>query len=66
VADELDARRQLTQQRLVKEASDFDAIEGAEDDEDAVEGAALALGEEFGAALSFWFDEVGERVERVP
>jgi hypothetical protein len=59
VADEQHAGRQLAQQLLVEEARDLNAIERAEDDEDAVEGAAAALGEEVGAALGRRLQQLG-------
>jgi hypothetical protein len=66
VADELDARGQLAQQLLVEEAGDLDAVEGAEDDEDAVEPPAAALGEELGAALGLGLEQVRELAQRRP
>jgi hypothetical protein len=66
VADEPDARGQLAEQLLVEQARYLNAVEGAEDDEDAVQLPAPALVEELGAAFGPGLEQVCQLAQRLP
>ena len=66
VADELDGGGEGGEQLGVDEASDGEGGEGAEDGDDAVEGAGLGFLDEIGAVVGFGSDEVGVFGEGFP